>query len=447
LKNILRKKLIITENMKRIFLLIVTLFAINGFELILSQTELALTLDEARQYAIEYNKMLQNANLAVDAAEKQLWETISSGLPRVDAAMDYTNFLGAQINIKFGENLPPTTIPFNPTSNLTLTVAQLVFNGSYWVGLQTARVMRDMTETSREKSTLEIREQVAMAYYSVLVTEKSVDIINQNLANIRDVYNKTKTMYKVGIAEITDVDQMTVQVSQLENAAKSLKRQVEMAYNLLRLQLGVTAETKITLTQSLEEIMTGLDHLTTLATPLELNKNIDYQLMNAQQLLSKKQVDMEVMSWLPSITGFYRNTQKILKPDFDMTPPNMIGLQMNVPIFASGARLASWDKAKINYETTLNNKALLTDQLLIQEKQLRYNLSSAMEQYASQKENVEVSKRVFDNLTMKYQQGLVSSLDLTTANSNFLQSETNYIAATMQLLQADLALNKLLNTL
>lgn len=433
--------------MKRIFLLIVTLFAINGFELILSQTELALTLDEARQYAIEYNKMLKNANLAVDAAEKQLWETISSGLPRVDAAMDYTNFLGAQINIKFGENLPPTTIPFNPTSNLTLTVAQLVFNGSYWVGLQTARVMRDMTETSREKSTLEIREQVAMAYYSVLVTEKSVDIINQNLANIRDVYNKTKTMYKVGIAEITDVDQMTVQVSQLENAAKSLKRQVEMAYNLLRLQLGVTAETKITLTQSLEEIMTGLDHLTTLATPLELNKNIDYQLMNAQQLLSKKQVDMEVMSWLPSITGFYRNTQKILKPDFDMTPPNMIGLQMNVPIFASGARLASWDKAKINYETTLNNKALLTDQLLIQEKQLRYNLSSAMEQYASQKENVEVSKRVFDNLTMKYQQGLVSSLDLTTANSNFLQSETNYIAATMQLLQADLALNKLLNTL
>jgi outer membrane protein TolC len=169
--------------------------------------------------------------------------------------------------------------------------------------------------------------------------------------------------------------------------------------------------------------------------------------MNSQQLISKKLVDMEVMSWLPSISGFYNNTQKILRPDFDMTPPNIIGLQMNVPIFASGMRKVKWDQARINYESTLNDKALLTDQLLIQEKQLRFNLTTAFEQYKSQKVNVEVSKRVFDNLNLKYEQGLVSSLDLTTANSNYLQSETNYITATMQLLNADLALNKLLNTL
>jgi outer membrane protein TolC len=392
------------------------------------------------------NKVLKNASLAMDAADKRYWETISAGLPRVDATMDYTNFMGAEISFKFGEG-DPMTIPFKPTSNFSLTVAQLIFNGNYWIGLQTANIMRDLTETSFEKTELEIREQVAIAYYSVLVSEKSVDIIMQNLDNIKDIYNKTNTMYAVGIAEITDVDQLAVQVSLLENAAKSLSRQVEMAYNLLRIQLGVTAETKITLTESLDEIMAGMDHITTLATPLELNENLDYRLMNSQQLLSKKQVDMEIMSWLPSITGFYNNTQKILRPDFDMTPPNMLGLQMNVPIFASGLRKAKWDQAKISYETTLNTKALLTDQLLIQEKQLRYNLTTAIEQYESQKENVAVSKRVFDNLNLKYEQGLVSSLDLTTANSNYLQSETNYITATMQLLNADLALNKLLNTL
>jgi outer membrane protein TolC len=432
--------------MKRIFLLIVSLIAITGLNRILSQTDLALTLDEARQYAVEYNKVLKNASLAVDAADKIYWAALSAGLPRVDATMDYTNFMGAEISFKFGEGVP-MTIPFKPTSNFSLTVAQLIFNGSYWIGLQSANIMRDMSETSLEKTELEIREQVATAYYSILVAEKSVDIITKNLENIRDVYNKTRKMYEVGIAEITDVDQLAVQVSLLENAAKSLSRQTEMAYNFLRIQLGVTAETKITLTESLEDIMAQFDHITTLATPLELENNIDYQLMNSQQLLSKKQIDMEVMSWVPSISGFYSNTQKILRPDFDMTPPNMIGLQMSIPIFASGMRKAKWDQSKINYETTLNNKALLTDQLLIQEKQLRYNLSTAIEQYDSQKENVEVSKRVYDNLNMKYQQGLVSSLDLTTANSNYLQSETNYITATMQLLQADLALNKLLNTL
>ena len=433
--------------MKKISALLILLLMMTGYYRSFAQESLSLSLDAARQYAIDYNKVLKNASLAVDVADKVYRERISAGLPRVDATMDYTNFLGAEIEIKFGEDMPPTKIPFKPTSNLSLTVAQLIFNGSYLVGLQAAKISRDMSETNFRRTELQIKEQVALAYYSVLVAEKSVDIIQQNLENIKDIYNKTNTMYKVGMAEITDVDQMSVQVTTLENAAKSLQRQVEMAYNLLRIQLGVTAETKLTLTESLEDIMARMDHLKTLTTPLELNENLDYKLMNSQQLISKKLVDMEVMSWVPTINGFYSNTQKILRPDFDMTPPNILGLQMNVPIFASGMRKAKWDQARINYEVTLNDKDLLTDQLLIQEKQLRFNLNTAIEQYESQKENVIVSKRVFDNLNLKYEQGLVSSLDLTTANSNYLQSETNYITATMQLLNADLALNKLLNTL
>lgn len=433
--------------MKKISALLLLLLMMTGYYRSFAQESLSLSLDAARQYAIDYNKVLKNASLAVDVADKVYWERISAGLPRVDATMDYTNFLGAEIEIKFGEDMPPTKIPFKPTSNLSLTVAQLIFNGSYLVGLQAAKISRDMSETNFRRTELQIKEQVALAYYSVLVAEKSVDIIQQNLENIKDIYDKTNTMYKVGMAEITDVDQMSVQVTTLENAAKSLQRQVEMAYNLLRIQLGVTAETKLTLTESLEDIMARMDHLKTLTTPLELNENLDYKLMNSQQLISKKLVDMEVMSWVPTINGFYSNTQKILRPDFDMTPPNILGLQMNVPIFASGMRKAKWDQARINYEVTLNDKDLLTDQLLIQEKQLRFNLNTAIEQYESQKENVIVSKRVFDNLNLKYEQGLVSSLDLTTANSNYLQSETNYITATMQLLNADLALNKLLNTL
>ncbi|KPK83987.1 MAG: hypothetical protein AMS27_11245 [Bacteroides sp. SM23_62_1] len=433
--------------MKKVPIIIMLSLIINGFQLIQAQQDLSLTLEEAQSYAIEYNKAIKNAELAVDVAKKRVMETLAAGLPQMDASMNYNNFLGAEIEIKFGEGMPPTRIPFKPTSNLSITVGQLIFSGSYWVGLQTTRIYHDLAKSNYEKSEIEIREQVALAYYSALVSERSVNIIMKNLENINDVYNSTSTMYSVGMAEITDVDQLAVQVSLLENASKSAERQVEMAYNLLRIQLGVSAETNITLTQTLNEILTDVDLLATLSTPLELSKNIDFQMMNKQQLISKKQIDMERMNCLPTITGFYSNTQKVLKPDFDMTPPNLIGLQMNVPIFASGMRKARVDQAKINYETALNNKSLLTDQLMIQEKQLRYNLTTAMEQYESQKENVEVSKRVYDNLNLKYQQGLVSSLDLTTANNNYLQAETNYIMSMMQLLQADLALNKLLNTL
>jgi len=206
-------------------------------------------------------------------------------------------------------------------------------------------------------------------------------------------------------------------------------------------------ESKLKLTDNLDAIMLRVNFEATLTDPLDLNDNIDYQMMNKQQLLSKKQIELEKMTYLPTISGFYNRTQKILRPDFDMTPPNLIGLQMNVPIFSSGSRKSKVDQARINYETTLNNKALLTDQLLIQEKQYRYNLRSGMELYESQKKNVEVSKRVYDNINLKYQQGLVSSLDLTTANNNYLQAESGYINALVQLLNAQLELDKLLNNL
>ena len=156
---------------------------------------------------------------------------------------------------------------------------------------------------------------------------------------------------------------------------------------------------------------------------------------------------MQKMSYLPVVSGFYSRTEKILRPDFDMTPPNLVGLQMSIPIFSSGSRKSKLDRARIDYETMLNNKELLTDQLLIQEKQLRFNLRTGLEQYESQKSNVEVSRRVYDNINLKYQQGLVSSLDLTTANNNYLQAETSYINALMQLLNAQLELDKLLNKL
>jgi outer membrane protein TolC len=433
--------------MRNNLLVILGLFLLSGLIPVSAQEKLNLSLEEAQQYALEYNKVLRNAGLAVDAAQERVWESVAMGLPQIEANVDYSNFLGAEIEIKFGEEAPVTKIPFKPTSNLGLTVGQLIFSGSYIVGLQTARIYKDLQESSYEKTELDIKSQVISSYYTILVAERSYEIIMQNLGNIKDVYDKTSALYSVGMAEVTDVDQIAVQVTSLENAAKSAQRQIELAYNLLRLQLGTNVESKLELTDNLEGILLRINFEATMADRFDPNDNIDYRMMSTQELLSKKQVDLERAGYLPTVSGFYSRTEKILKPDFDMTPPNLLGLQMNIPIFTSGSRKSKVDQARINYETTLNNKALLMDQLRILEKQYRFNLRSGMEQYESQKENVEVSKRVYNNINLKYQQGLVSSLDLTTANNNYLQAESGYIDAMVQLLNAKLELDKLLNNL
>jgi len=90
---------------------------------------------------------------------------------------------------------------------------------------------------------------------------------------------------------------------------------------------------------------------------------------------------------------------------------------------------------------------MVSDQLLMQEKQLRYNLLSAGEQYRSQKENIEIAKRVLNSFQNKYNQGMASSLELTQANNNYLTAQNNYLSALMNLLQTRVAFDKLMNNL
>ena len=412
-----------------------------------AQEMLVLSLDEAVNYAIEYNKQMKNAGLAVDEAQKKINETIFSGLPQVDATIDYSNFMGAEMEFQFGEGVPPRIIPFNPTSNLNVTLGQLIFNGSYIVGLQSARIYKELAQTSFLKTEQDIKEQVTRSYLLALVSERSMEILKKNMANTESIYEKTKLMAHVGMAENLDVDQFEVQLNSLENAMKSSERQSEVAYNLLRFQLGLSVDAPIELSDSLPELVVNLENNSVDSDPFNLDNNLDYQIMLTQEKLSQKQITLQKMDYLPTVTGFYRYTEKILRPELDFSPKNVVGLNVNVPIFSSGMRYAQLSQARIQYETAHNNMALLSDQLLLQEKQYRFNFRNAYDQYENRMKNVAVAYRVYQNYQLKYEQGVASSLDLATSNSNYLQAESEYISSIIGLFDAHLALQKLLNSL
>jgi len=406
----------------------------------IAQDPLHFSLEGARRHALEYNKTVVNAGLSTQEAQARLWEAIANGLPQISATMDYSNFFGSKAS------LPGFEIEFNPTSNLGVSVGQLIFSGNYIVGIQMAKLYQEVTQTSLEKTELDIIQQVSQAYYLVLISQQSKELVEGNLTNMRDILEKTRTMVYAGVAEELDYDQLAVQVSMLNNSLRSAERQLEMAYNMLRVQMGLSAETQIVLTDKLEDIALGSDFSAMLAKSFSLQNNPDFRLLELQTGLAEKQVNMERAAYLPNLTGFYSYTEKLLKPELDFNPKHVIGLNMNIPIFSSGVRRAKVNQARINLEMTQNQQELVADQLLIQERQLRYNLNNAIEQYESEVANLEVARRVNRNISNKYGQGMVSSLDLITANSNYLQAEGSYINAIFQLLEASLSLNKLLNT-
>jgi outer membrane protein len=408
-----------------------------------AQEKLVLSLDSAVSYAISHNKTLMNSRFAIDKSTQKLKETIAAGLPQISASIDYNNFLGATASLQLNPATPPAIIEFNPTSNFKANISQLVFNGNYFVGIELSKLAKAITEQSYQKDELNVKEQTIQAYCMILASERILGIIQSNKENAGLIYEKTKNIANAGMIEQTDVKKLSVMVASVDNALKSMQRQVELGYNLLRLQLGLNSDQAVTLTSNLDEISSQYILHSSLTESFNIRNNIDFKLVSMQGDIAQKTIKLRKSSYLPTVAAYYSRTDKILKPLFDFTPKNVIGFTLNVPILSGGQRISQLNQARIDSNISDNTKELLTEQLTLQERQLRYNYNTLLDQYDTQKANVDIAKEVLEKMTLKYQQGIISSLELTSANNEYLTSETNFTNIILQLLNAELTLRKI----
>ncbi len=404
---------------------------------------LTLGLKEAKAHALQFNKNIQNSSLAVKKSQEQIKATIAAGLPQVNASVDYNNAMGAEITFQPDGNMPASTIPINPTSTFQVQVSQIIFNANYIIGVQTAKLYSELSEKSQMKAEEEIINEVINTYQLILISDASLNILKSNIINLQQVYEKTKPMVEFGMLEKVELDQLAVQVNTLKSAVNSAERQLELTNNMLRLLLGVHIDTELILTDKLDDFLL-FDPLAAIENgDFNLHNNIDYQLMLSQEQIKKKEIDQAKAGYLPSINGYYSYSNKLIKPNFDMTPNNMIGLQMNIPIFSGGERRSKVKQSQIEMDQFQNEKSLMQDQLLLQFNQQIFNLRNARENFENQSLNVEVSREVYKTYRQRFDQGMISSLELTTADNNYLKAESDYLQAAMELLQAQNELNKL----
>ena len=454
--------------------------------------KLVLSLQGAVDHALTFNKSLKNSRMEVERSRARNWEAISQGLPQVDGGMDYSSFFNYEMEFSFGMGggpgfsqdqlleafdqtqaafpfytagdlavhgantyydgilqtmLPPNPILLSDQASAKLMVNQLIFSGQYIVGIQTAKLVMLISEQNLDFNELNIKESVISSYYLVLITEESLDIVKQNYDNLEETLEQTEIMFRTGMAEQTDVDQIRITVNQLANATTSLQRNLELNYNLLRFQLGQEPTVGIELTDDLEMLFTAMQAETALDAPFNVEDNLTYKIMKTQEEINRKLLGLEQWNYAPTITGFYNYNAKILTTDFDMNPNHMVGLSMGVPIFSSGMRKARVDQAKIDYNMAQVNRDIMEDQLLLQEKQYKFNLQNSLDNFFTQQENVEVAQRVYDSYRRKFEQGMATSLDLTQANGNYLDAENNYMTSIMEVMNAKLQLDKLMNKL
>lgn len=417
---------------------------------------LSLSLTEAQEYALSHNKAVINARADVEVSKAALWETISAALPQVSMSANFADNLKLMTTLLPGEffGQPGTKIPvtfgsqFNTSTSVDASL--LLFNAPLYIGIETTRLAQKLSQQSLQKSELDTKESVSTAYFLILVTERSLQLLEENIKNMNELMKSTRSMFAAGMAESTDVDQMVLNVTQVENSKTALERTIALNYNLLRFQLGVPAGTPITLTETLESMTESINVEVLLSQEFDHRQNIDFMLVQGQEMISELTLKSQKASALPTLAGFYnygKNGMGDKINDQQWFDNSMIGLNLSVPIFAGGQRYSRIKQAQINLEKVRTTKEMVAEQLLLQESQLRYNLVNANLQYMSQKDNLEVSKRVYESTENKFRQGMASSIDLTQASNQYLQAESNYLSALMDLLQTKVALDKLLNNI
>lgn len=406
-----------------------------------SADSMAVSLEEAKQYAVEHNRTVQNAGLSVKQAEAARWQSIASMLPQVSGSLDYTNMCGYEMNMG---GMP---IPMNPTGSIGIQ-ASMTIGGQQIVGSLISDLAIEMQDVAKAKTIQAIDANVTNVYVNILATTETVELLRKNLVNLQTLYNMTENSVKVGAAEQIDADQLSVQVASMESAINTTDRTIEVLKSSLRLLLGVSAETEITLTNSLDDIINAEEAMKLLSTELVLEENYDYALSKKQAELAKKQVTLKAMEYVPSITGFYQYSAKTYFGEaegMNMTPPNTVGVTLSVPIWSSGVRAAGVTEKKLAYQAAQNTLADTEDQLKVSDRQYRYDLVSAYDNYQIQKRNIEVTQRVFDNMSKKFEYGYASSLDVTNTSTNLISAQQNYIQALTSMVTAHINLKNLLN--
>lgn len=401
----------------------------------------SFSVKEAEQYAVDHNRSMANASLDVQKAEANQWQSIASMLPQVNASFDYTNYCGYKLSMTGME------IPMNPSGTIGIT-ASLSLSGAQIVSSIISKVALNMAKITINKNDQDIRSQVKILYASILAMEQTMTLLDSSMVNLKNLYAITENAYLAGALEQTDVDQISVQVASMQNSINASHRSLEMLYNSMRLQLGLNVDASITLTDNIETLISTQSCEDLLNMNFNMDNNYDYQLLKMNTDLSKKQLRLTTMSVLPSVRAYYQYSAKSYfgqSAGFNMTPPNLIGVSLSVPIFSSAMYAMKIKASRMDYQKSLNSFQDAEDGLRIQERQLKYNLRSAVEDYNTQRDNIDVSRRVFESIGRKFEHGASSAMELTQASTTLISAQTNYIQSIITLLSAQSELEKLLN--
>lgn len=419
------------------------------------ENELKLSLQEAIDYAFKNSYNTRIAENDINSAKEKVWETTTIGLPQINGAVDYQNFIKQPITVADinGDGINEEFV-FGTKQNMNaaVTLRQLLFDGSYLVGLQASKTFLKISEQAKEKTEHLTREAVINAYGNVLVSENSLSILQKNITVLEKNYTDAKQIFENGFNEEEDVEQLEITLSSLKNQLKNVERMKEIAYQMLNLSLGNPINTKLILTDSLDSLAEENINFALTAEDFNVSNHIDYQIAENDRETKRLMVKLEKSKSLPTLSAFvnygtqaFSNEFTFFDSDQRWFQSSLLGVSLNVPIFSSFGRKSRTAQAKIDLENSDLQLEETKQRLSLQAEKAKSDYQFSIETYATSKKNLFLAERIEKKQRIKFFEGISSSFDLLQAQNQLYSQQQNYIQSMLDVIAKKAALENALN--
>ena len=419
----------------------------------------SFTLQQAIDYALVNNRQAKNATRDIKAAEKQKWETTSTGLPQIEATLDYNNWLKQQVSLIpaqfFGGvegEFAEIAFGTKQTMNATATVKQLLFDGSYLVGLQSAKVFLEISQNAKEKTDLEVRKAVINSYGNVLLAEESVKILQKNLDVLKKNLDETIKIYDNGLEEEESVEQLQITLSGVKSNFKNTLRLKTLAYQMLNITLGIDLNSSTTLIDDLESLTAQNISLDLLNSEEKVENTIDYKIALNDKTSKELLLKLEKSKALPTLNAFVNggyagnaNNFYFFKNDQQWFGSSLLGVSMNIPLFSSLGRSAATQRARINLEKSQDELTEVEQQIKLQIISAKSDYQFAIEDYQNKKQNLNLAERIEKKNQTKFFEGIGSSFELRQAQNQLYNAQQEYLQTMLNVITKKAELESVLN--
>ena len=418
----------------------------------------AFTLESTIEYALENNRLSKNATSDIEIANAKKWETIATGLPQINAFIDYNNNLKQPISLVpaefFGGNpgeFAELSFGTKQTIDGSVTLTQLLFDGSYMIGLASIKLYMDIAYKAKIKTDQEVKKATISAYGNALVSQERVEILNKNLENVKNNLDEINKIYQNGLTELENVEQLTISYKSLKNSLDYAVKIKKTTLNLLKLIIGYDIDKEIILLDNLYGLTLKSSSLEKTIESFEIEKNIDYQLSLNNNKSQQTLLRLEQSKALPTLRAFIKGgydgnneSFKFFKPNQKWFGYSFVGVSMSVPIFSSLRKSAKTQQAKIEFEKSLIDLSESKNRILIELDNANSEYEYALNSYNNAIENLKLAEKIERKNQIKFLEGLVSGLELRQAQIQLYSIQNELLQSMIEVINKKTALEIIL---